>query len=432
MQLPPHFFENSCKVDVCSITGASAFFLGIKDAVVIINGSKFCFLQMLHRLQKSFLKPVKNRIFCTNIKENGIIYGNEENIKKVLTHIMTELTPSVICLQNNCATSLIGDDLEGIISEFNFSCPVVIMDSGGIQGTFQDGFNKAALQFFSSIKIECHRNNNKNAINLLGASEAFYNYRYDIKEIKKLLALGHIEVLHYIPDEIDIDDLQNLTTSSLNVVLYPELGKKTAEFLKEKYNIPYLLLDLPYGLKGSYQWIVSIMRALKIEERRIVQVRSYFDNCRSRILLETSKLEEEHGSIWIDEVLLAGPLSVVSGLSKALGQEFLNYNTMKLFVHSMQDIGKSEETSYDTILSEFSVEKILNKNTTFLFGSLNEHAQILQRSTSGTIGYCCIAFPSNDYVSLGPYMGLGGIRNLLMCLWNYYISNLYSRVLKPL
>ena len=179
----------NCETDHCAITGAAAFFCAIKDAVILINGSRFCCKQMLHNLEKAFRKPIRSRLFCTELQEDSIIFGTEELLEQELKTIRAKKDPSVLFIQNNCAASLIGDDIAAIAQRFKFSFPVIVLDSGGLQGGFCEGWRQAALAFFQAVSAE-ELPVVKNAVNLLGVSDSRFNFPNDKKEILSLLQTG--------------------------------------------------------------------------------------------------------------------------------------------------------------------------------------------------------------------------------------------------
>ena len=74
----------NCETNHCAITGAASFFCAIKDAVILVNGSRFCFKQMLHNLEKTFRQPVRSRLFCTELQEESIIFGTEALLEREL------------------------------------------------------------------------------------------------------------------------------------------------------------------------------------------------------------------------------------------------------------------------------------------------------------------------------------------------------------
>lgn len=422
------YFSNSCRVDYCAITGAAAFFCGIRNSVVVINGSKFCFLQMLHYLERAFRYSLKERIFCTELQESSVIYGNEAGIKDVLSYIKDNLSPAVIFIQNNCAASLIGDDAEGIAREFGFSCPVFTLDSGGIRGGFQEGYRLAAKSFFRKFSAVPAIEKKKRCINIVGASEAYYNYLSDKEELIRLLSMAGIKVLNFISDVVDLAQLALLRQAEYNIVLHEELGLEVAELLKQKFSMPYLLLKPPYGVLGTKQWLLEICGVLEVPEREVNAINGYFAACLEDEQRCTHKLVKDHGEIWLDEVNIAGPKSLVLGLAEALRKEFLNYGRMNLFIY---DTVKPQEINdqYYFYYEQFLPEKIMGTKSWFLFGSFSEHVRLYQKFQNNEPGYCCIAHPSSDFASFTPLMGVAGAKRLLEILWQYYIDSSLMRIL---
>lgn len=41
------------KVDTCALTGAAAFFTGVKDAQMIVNGPNWCYFYALRHIEKA-------------------------------------------------------------------------------------------------------------------------------------------------------------------------------------------------------------------------------------------------------------------------------------------------------------------------------------------------------------------------------------------
>lgn len=414
-----YYFENNCNVNYCAITGAASFFAGIRDAIIVINGSRFCYLQMLHHLERCFRKEIKNRLYCTELKENHIIFGSEEPLKKILLEVKTNKKISVIFIQNNCAASLIGDDLAGIAADIGFDCPIVCLDCGGIQGNFYDGYFMAAKNFFDTLELE-EQVAEKQLVNIIGVTEGYYNFLYDKEEIERLLTLGNIQVLNCLAYDISLFQIQEMRKASLNIVIHKELGEQIAKILYEKYHIPYLILLPPYGIDGSKVWLTNIMRKIGSSTAELKQIESIFEHYKQECAIDMGKLRKSFGELWIDEVDIAGPYSIVLGLAEALRKELLNYRIMNLYIYSSFDNNKINRFYYHSY-SHFPSNKCqtyIGRKNIFLFASFNEHLTVGIREG----GYCCIAYPCNDYVSLGPYMGVKGHKRLLEKLWQYFID----------
>lgn len=420
--------NNICTVSQCAITGAAAFCLGIKDAIVLINGSKFCCIQMLHHLERCFQESVKDRVFCTDIQENNLIFGNEKNIKNQLELIKTVSTPSVIFLANNCAASLIGDDLEGIAVSCGFQCPVVTLDSGGLKGNFREGYISAAKNFFNNIDVEESVITEDNTINIIGVTEEYYNTVADLEEVKSLLTKFGIKVLNYISYNMDMKNILRLKKARLNVVLHEELGLELAELLKEQWQIPYLNMLPPYGLLGSKNWILTIAQTLRMHINVISGIENYFKIAWNQQEKYLDKLRKYHGDIWIHNIKIACAYSTALGIAEALRCELVNYCTMDTYIYGY--MGKIDnKIQYYNIYRQLEVNKkdSMYDKGIFVFSSFHERS--FWKVKSGRYsGYCCIANPAFDFASFGPYMGIRGTKHLLEILWQYFIDS--SRLLE--
>ena len=419
----------NCETNRCAITGAASFFCAIKDAVVLVNGSRFCFKQMLHNLEKTFRQPVRSRLFCTELQEESIIFGTEALLEQELQKIKEKRNPSVLFIQNNCAAGLIGDDVEPIAQRFGFSCPVIVADSGGLEGGFYEGWRQAARAFFQAMPL-AEAPVEKKSINLVGVSDSLFNFANDKKEIASLLQTAGIKTVNYIGSAMTLTDLQRLRTAALNVVICPELGKELAEFLCEEYHIPYLVTLPPYGAEGSERWLLQIMEALDCPESETEAVRSFFAVQKAELKTEEGKLRKIFGDLWISEINVAGSYSTVYGIAEALRRELANYETMNLFVYDDgPDYLSLANAKHYHCHRYFDPAQIGKHHDWILFSSSAEHALAVSQNKPKEQNFCCIAYPCFDTAVFQPYMGIGGSRNLLRFLWQYYIDELRNRFL---
>ena len=414
----------NCETNHCAITGASSFFCAIKDAVLLINGSRFCFKQMLHNLEKTFRQPIRSRLFCTELQEESIIFGTENLLERELKKIKETKNPSILFIQNNCAASLIGDDIAGIAQRFGFSCPVIVLDSGGLEGGFYEGWRQAARAFFQSFPVK-EASVDPHSINLVGVSDSLFNFANDKKELLYLLETGGIQVVNYVGSAMTLSSLQKLRTASLNVVIVPELGKELAEFLYEEYGIPYLLTLPPYGLEGSERWLLQIMEALDCPDTETKAVRAFFSRQKAELRTEAGKLRKIFGDMWISEINVAGSYSTVCGIAEALRKELTNYETMNLFVYDdAPDYLTLDNADYYNFHRFFDTKLIAKNPDWVLFSSSAEHSLAVSQHKQAGNNFCCIAYPCFDAAVFQPYMGINGCRSLLRFLWQFYIDNM--------
>ena len=146
---------NVCsRVDTCALTGAAAFFTGIKGAEVLVNGPLWCYFYALRHLETvsythltlpTIYSRLGERFHGSQPDNNAVVYGTEECLTDALDYIRENRAPSILLIENSCSVSLIGDDIEGIAAKAKLPFSVIGMDSGGLRGGFAEGYSLSLI-----------------------------------------------------------------------------------------------------------------------------------------------------------------------------------------------------------------------------------------------------------------------------------------------
>jgi nitrogenase molybdenum-cofactor synthesis protein NifE len=224
-------WEDICgQADVCALSGAAAFFAGIPDSAIIINGPLWCYFYAKRYLTRS--NPFSNigdRIICTQVDVNSVVYGTEEYLLEALVSLKNEhLRPSQVFIINSCAIGLIGDDIAGVSSQADLGCPVIYLEGGGLHGGFSSGYKAAAKAYFSANTLEKHANVYPDTVNLLGVASGYYNEENDLLELKRILAIAGYKVLACPGMGSSLQEIEAMTRAELNIVVHEELGLELA------------------------------------------------------------------------------------------------------------------------------------------------------------------------------------------------------------
>ena len=152
-------WENICsRADTCALTGAAAFFAGIPKSEVLVNGPLWCYFYALRHLEHTEYNMAE-RFHGSQPDNNAIVYGTEKFLLEALESIKKEKqNPDVMLIENSCSLSLIGDDIAGIAKKADLKCPVITMDSGGLNGGFAEGYSKAAIKLLESLQLDKSKN----------------------------------------------------------------------------------------------------------------------------------------------------------------------------------------------------------------------------------------------------------------------------------
>jgi light-independent protochlorophyllide reductase subunit B len=84
-----------------------------------------------------------------------------------------------------------------------------------------------------------------------------FRHRDDVKEICALLQELGIQVNVVAPLNASVADVRRLGEADFNVVLYPELGRTTAQWLQRNCEQPFTQ-SIPYGVNGTLDFIQEV------------------------------------------------------------------------------------------------------------------------------------------------------------------------------
>lgn len=111
------------------MTGAVSCLAGIAGVGVIIHGSSGCYYYPATVLRRE--------LHCTFLIEEDIIFGAGQRLRDLITDIRSRY--GVIAVVHTCTPAIIGDD----IADFPGMQDVLMIDSPGFLGTFEEGYLRA-------------------------------------------------------------------------------------------------------------------------------------------------------------------------------------------------------------------------------------------------------------------------------------------------
>lgn len=415
---------NVCsRVDTCALTGAAAFFTGIKGAEVLVNGPLWCYFYALRHLEKANGR-LGERFHGSQPDNNAVVYGTEECLTEALEYIRENRQPSILLIENSCSVSLIGDDIEGIAAKADLPFPVVAMDSGGLNGGFAEGYSRASLRLWQyldlpAIKTKCHL-----GVNLLGCTTAYFNGKNDIEEIKRILETVDYRIIAVPGANSDFDMLQKVPAAQLNIVINEELGLETAKYLKERYDIPYVVAGMPYGIKGTLRWLEKITAVLPTD------ISNIYEECAKmteELVSASNEARVTWGELWFDKIIVAAPGSTAVCIAQALREEWAD--TEKLTVICQNQVKRlplPQEADEILIAAQDSkkIEQLLHQADNALILGSSSESSVLMRENKHFYS-CNIAYPVQDELLLAaaPFVGIHGAGHMLQRLWNLKIRS---------
>jgi len=135
-----------------SSLGAGVFFLGLKNAAVLMHGAVGCASFDKVTLTKHFRENIP--IVTTALNESGAILGGKDFLIAGIKNVYEKMKPDFIGIASSGLTETNGEDIAGIIKDFksglniSFAC-VIYAGTPDYKGCFEEGYTAAMLSLLA-------------------------------------------------------------------------------------------------------------------------------------------------------------------------------------------------------------------------------------------------------------------------------------------
>lgn len=388
----------------CQMIGAATALLSVKNSYIIFNSPRWCALTAERELS-CICKEYEKRLFCTEAREADVLYGVEGSLKETIDELLKEeQNPTLINVITSCSMSLIGDDIKGVCKGKVPNANVLTLDAGGFTGTFDSGYQIGMLSLLKSAQLEKQRPKARK-VNLLGICTAYPNWEGDLKELKRVLNLAGFEIGIALGAEgLSLEELKDISSAALNIVLVPEISLEIAKYLYEQLEQEYIVAPIPFGFKGTIAWVEKIGEKLN--------VLPYMDVVEKEIMqLELDIVDEAYTikNLFVDFSLQR----IISDLPSSLTLSFVNaINTCGIDMLKCSNCYVTKENTHigNELLGEHSYQMLLS----------TEKDRIIYQNFNKTI-YLNMAMPTEKVKSQSCfYVGIRG--------WNKFIKNVFGQI----
>jgi nitrogenase molybdenum-iron protein alpha/beta subunit len=237
-----------------SFSGALFAVEGVRDGCTILNGPTGCKFyhsaisdsQFMRHATYSPLEYTEGffgqpRIPATYLDGHDYVFGSGEKLSNILRTAVGKKY-ALIAVVNSPGAALIGDDLDRFIAgETKGTVPCFALENSGFSGSFGSGYEKAMLKILDVLELKKEAPKSNPAVNLIGLSIYQKYFGSNYKTLKGLLELCGIETISAPGAGDSVEVMRKIPSAALNIVIYPEYGKETARYLKERFDLPYII-----------------------------------------------------------------------------------------------------------------------------------------------------------------------------------------------
>ena len=273
----------------CKLSGSVYAVTEIEGALPLVHGPNGCaFHQRL--TPRRMYAPVQD-MPCTNLDENAVIYGGEDQLREKIVDTYNRYKPELIAVLPTCVSGLTGDDIQGVIHEVKAKvpCEVLYVPCEGFAHRSRQSLDVMMKEHLKAWKdpsmfptreirgcghmevmlaitdqlmeeqdVEEHSVN----IETFGGRQN-YGFKRQLEETKKLFASMGIKINTTLLS-CTVEELKKAPAAELNIV---GRGIRWAEQMETEFGTKYLrrMRFFYSGLEGTEKFLMEIASKLGLD-----------------------------------------------------------------------------------------------------------------------------------------------------------------------
>lgn len=227
---------------------------GIKNALILEHGATGTAFYNAVSFSVMNKQSPKGILFTTGLDEDDVVMGREKKIVRAIKDMDAQYHPEIISLAATAVTSVIGLDLDGLITELQpqVNAKLVAFSGGGFLGDYTIGIREVFRTLVDEVVIEAPGKKVR-TVNLIGPTIDVFNHPSDDAEIRRLLGLLGIDINTVFTQCTDVERIKHLSSAALNIVTR-DIGIEAAEHLERRFGMPYHY-GMPFGIRGTVHFV---------------------------------------------------------------------------------------------------------------------------------------------------------------------------------
>ena len=210
--------------------------------------------------------------------------GSQEKVVENINRKDKQEKPDLIILTPTCTSSILQEDLQNFVNRasLNTKSDILLADVNHYRINELQAADRTLHQivkFYLQKDPEKKIKTIKPSVNILGIFTLGFHNQHDCRELKRLLNDLGIQVNLILPEGASVHQLKNISKAWLNIVPYREVGLMLAQYLKDKYQMPFISTN-PIGLINTATFIRQLSEhfdnSLNIEIEKYIQYQTRY------------------------------------------------------------------------------------------------------------------------------------------------------------
>lgn len=209
----------------------------------------------------------------SGVTEREIVFGGTDRLHEEIESTFQLIDADLFVVATGCMTELIGDDVQGVVSEFAAqNNPIIAISTPSFKGDAYTGYEITLEGIFNRYLPRTTQNNPK-LVNIFGVVPCYDPFfRGDLGEIKRVLEELGLRVNTFFTPDQTFQNILSAPTAALNIVFSHVWGTQFAENFQERHGTPYWITDLPIGPEATDRFLRQTAEKLGLDAEAAEQV----------------------------------------------------------------------------------------------------------------------------------------------------------------
>ena len=210
--------------------------------------------------------PRRPPVTYTTFQARDLGGDTAELFKDAARQAIERFKPAAMLVGSSCTAELIQDDPGGLAQALKLDIPVIPLELPSYQRKENWGASETFYQLCRHLVLKPEEKTAKSrpSCNILGPSALGFRHRDDVREISQLLNKLGVDINVVAPLEATVADIRKLADADFNVVLYPEIGMSTAQWLLRQFDQPHTK-TVPLGSNATQDFIREVCALANLE-----------------------------------------------------------------------------------------------------------------------------------------------------------------------
>ena len=222
----------------------------IKDLAIVVHGPAGCFSSL----------RVAERAVVTGLTERDSILGGDKKLRASIHQVMAEHRPNAVAVVCTPVAAINNDDADAVVAELRdeYELPIVFIRTDAFKSKLSNnGADLVAHAVLREVLVRRKSAARQPGVALISTRES----EGDIDTLSKLLATIGLTTFTF-PRYSRADSWARLSTVSASLAIDPSDADFVGRALFDEFEIPYVSVGLPIGLRGTSQWLTGLARML--------------------------------------------------------------------------------------------------------------------------------------------------------------------------